>query len=138
MTRLNVYLPDELAARAKGVGMNLSAVTQEAVRRALAVRSTDAWLATLDAGSPTAVPHTRALEALDATRDEVEGKLGALAGAPVQRYPPQDLILGAWARRQRLRPADALYFELAATRGWPLMTTDRRLHVMPVADIVTG
>lgn len=33
MARLNVYLPDDLAAQAKAAGLNLSAVTQEAVKR---------------------------------------------------------------------------------------------------------
>ena len=46
------------------------------------------------------------------------------------------LILGAWARRHRLRLADALYVELATTRGWRLVTTDRRLHDIPAADVV--
>lgn len=71
VTRLNVYLPDELAAEAKKAGLNLSAVTQEAVRRTLAERSTDAWLATVANSPSTAqVPHDRALDALDAARDE--------------------------------------------------------------------
>ena len=69
VARLNVYLPDDLAAEAKKAGLNLSAVTQEAVRRSLASRSTDAWLAAL-AASAERVPHDRALEALDAARDE--------------------------------------------------------------------
>lgn len=73
VTRLNVYLPDELAAEAKKAGLNLSAVTQEAVRHTLAERSTDAWLATTVAttASPERVPHDHALAALDAARDEV-------------------------------------------------------------------
>ncbi|MBU1800960.1 MAG: type II toxin-antitoxin system CcdA family antitoxin [Actinobacteria bacterium] len=71
MTRLNVYLPDELAAAAKEAGLNLSAVTQEAVRRTLAKSSTDAWLDTMvTTASSERVPHDRALEALDAARDE--------------------------------------------------------------------
>lgn len=71
MTRLNVYLPDELAAEAKKAGLNLSAVTQEAVRRTLAERSTDAWLAAVATTPSTErVPHDRALDALDAARDE--------------------------------------------------------------------
>lgn len=79
VARLNVYLPDDLAAAAKKGGLNLSAVTQEAVRATLAARSTDAWLAMLDApkapestapATPGSVPHDRALEALDAARDE--------------------------------------------------------------------
>lgn len=70
MTRLNVYLPDDLAAQAKEAGLNLSAVTREAVRRTLAARSTDSWLSTLPMAAAGAVSHDRALEALDAARDE--------------------------------------------------------------------
>lgn len=70
MTRLNVYLPDDLAAEAKKAGLNLSAVTQEAIRRLLAARSTDGWLAALSSTQSARVPHDRVLEALDAVRDE--------------------------------------------------------------------
>lgn len=70
VTRLNVYLPDDLAAAAKSAGLNLSAVTQDAVRRTLAARSTDSWLVTLEAESSKDVTHERALEALDAARAE--------------------------------------------------------------------
>ena len=58
------------SAEAKKAGLNLSAVTQEAVRRALAERSTDAWLATLvDTASTQRLPHDRALDAIDAARE---------------------------------------------------------------------
>jgi len=70
MSRLNVYLPDELAAEAKKAGLNLSAVTQDAVRRLLAERSTDAWLASLSHSQSSRASHDRALESLDAARDE--------------------------------------------------------------------
>ena len=76
MTRLNVYLPDELAVRAKEAGLNLSAVTQEAVRRVLAARSTESWLMALAAAHAEPaepvepVDHVRALAALDEARDE--------------------------------------------------------------------
>jgi post-segregation antitoxin (ccd killing protein) len=74
---VNVYLPDELAAEAKKAGLNLSAVTQEAVRRTLAERSTDAWLATVATTASTEqVPHDRALDALDAARDEARTRHG--------------------------------------------------------------
>lgn len=77
MTRLNVYLPDELAAEAKKAGLNLSAVTQEAVRRTLAERSTDAWLAAV-AKRPSGkrVHHDSALTALDAAREEATTRHG--------------------------------------------------------------
>ena len=71
VARLNVYLPDELAAEVKKAGLNLSVVTQDAVRRTLAERSTDAWLAAIAAtASDLVVPHDRALGALDAAPDE--------------------------------------------------------------------
>lgn len=72
MTRVNVYLPDELAAAARRAQLNLSAVTQSAVRRALAALSTDGWLRTLDlARAPGEGPtHSLALAALDAAREE--------------------------------------------------------------------
>jgi post-segregation antitoxin (ccd killing protein) len=70
MTRLNVYLPDELAAAAKEAGLNVSAVTQDAVRRTLSARSTDDWLATLRPATTPVPTHDVVLEALDAVRDE--------------------------------------------------------------------
>lgn len=70
VTRLNVYLPDDLAAEAKKAGLNLSAVTQDAVRRSLAARSTDAWLAALEPAASHRVTHDHVLDALDAARDE--------------------------------------------------------------------
>ena len=77
MTRLNVYLPDELAAAAQKAGLNLSAVTQDAVRRTLAERSTNAWLTAMTSTSATAtVPHDDALRALDAARDETPTRYG--------------------------------------------------------------
>jgi len=44
MARVNVYLPDDLAAEAKAAGMNVSNLTQEALRSALAARRVDDWL----------------------------------------------------------------------------------------------
>ncbi len=77
VARVNVYLPDELAAAAKKAGLNLSALTQEAVRRALAQRSTDTWLAKVATTASTQhVPHDRALDALDAERDEAPARHG--------------------------------------------------------------
>jgi predicted ATP-grasp superfamily ATP-dependent carboligase len=44
MARVNVYLPDDLASDARGAGLNVSALTQDAVRQEMAARRTDAWL----------------------------------------------------------------------------------------------
>jgi len=76
MARLNIYLPDALAAEAKQAGLNLSAVAQDAVRRTLGARSVDAWLATLPAASAARVTHEDALAALDAARDEASTRHG--------------------------------------------------------------
>jgi post-segregation antitoxin (ccd killing protein) len=73
---LNVYLPDDLAAQAKAAGLNLSAVTQEAVRQRLAARSTDAWLTSLPHRSAEPVSHEAALAALDAAREEAPTRHG--------------------------------------------------------------
>ena len=70
--------------------------------------------------------------------DRVEEMLAGLAAAPIERHPVSEVLLGAWARRHRLRLADALYVELAASRGLPLITTDRRLHDVSVAEVVSA
>jgi post-segregation antitoxin (ccd killing protein) len=44
MARINVYLPDALASDAREADLNVSALAQEAVRRALDARRTDAWI----------------------------------------------------------------------------------------------
>jgi post-segregation antitoxin (ccd killing protein) len=71
MARVNVYLPDELAERARAAGVNISGVTQEAIRSALAGLDTDRWLDSLDEMPRTRVPHERVIRALDAARDEL-------------------------------------------------------------------
>ncbi len=70
MARLNVYLPDKLAEQARAAGLNLSALAQDAVRRSLASRSTDAWLSTISAAPGAAVSSADVLQALDEVREE--------------------------------------------------------------------
>lgn len=70
MARVNVYLPDDLAERAKLAGVSISAVTQDALRSALAAMDTNAWLDRLDRGDGTEVEHERVLTALDEARDD--------------------------------------------------------------------
>lgn len=71
MTRLNVYVPDELSERAKAAGLNISALTQHAIARELDRTAGEQWLADLPAGH-SRVTHTMAMDALDAARDEDE------------------------------------------------------------------
>ena len=70
MARINVYLPDELAQRVKGAGINVSNVTQQALREALGETETNEWLDQLARLPATGIGHEDALAALDAARDE--------------------------------------------------------------------
>ncbi|MGH2762439.1 MAG: type II toxin-antitoxin system CcdA family antitoxin [Thermoleophilaceae bacterium] len=70
MARVNVYLPDELAQRARAAGINISGVAQQALRGALAPGETDRWLDRLEALPAADIPHERAIAALDAAREE--------------------------------------------------------------------
>jgi post-segregation antitoxin (ccd killing protein) len=70
MTRVNVYLPDDLAEQARGAGLNVSQVTQQALRTALAGADTDRWLDGIAALRPIGVSPRRVSEAVAAARDE--------------------------------------------------------------------
>jgi post-segregation antitoxin (ccd killing protein) len=69
MARLNVYVPDELAERARARGLNVSALTQAAIAAELDRTSMSAWLESLPSVS-SAVDHDAVMAALDAARDE--------------------------------------------------------------------
>ena len=68
MARVNVYLPDDLADEARAAGLNVSSITQEALRERLRVRTASAWLAGLAALPETAVSHEQVVAALDQVR----------------------------------------------------------------------
>lgn len=68
--------------------------------------------------------------------DVVQRMLAAQAAAPLERHPVADLLTGAWARRHQLRLADALSVELAAALGLQLITTDRRLQPVVLAEVL--
>lgn len=70
MARVNVYLPDELADEARSAGLNVSNITQEALRDRLAGRRTSAWLDHVRAERPAGVTHEEVIAALDAVRTE--------------------------------------------------------------------
>lgn len=72
MSRVNVYLPDELASEARAAGLNVSALTQAAVRDALAARRTDAWLDSLVEVKGPRVDVAAILRSIREARDELE------------------------------------------------------------------
>jgi post-segregation antitoxin (ccd killing protein) len=69
MARLNVYVPDELASAAREAGLNVSALTQQALTEALSRSATDTWLGQLGSSTSSAT-HEDVIAALDAARDE--------------------------------------------------------------------
>jgi post-segregation antitoxin (ccd killing protein) len=71
MARVNVYLPDDLAERARAAGVNISGITQNAIRSALAGLDTDSWLNRLGRLPANDVAHERVIRALDEAREEL-------------------------------------------------------------------
>ena len=69
MARLNVWVPDDVATRARELGLNVSAVTQAALRLELERRATDHWLDGLPAASGR-VDHESVLTAVTDARAE--------------------------------------------------------------------
>jgi post-segregation antitoxin (ccd killing protein) len=69
MSRVNVYLPDDLAKAAREAGLNVSAMTRQAIVDALSRRTTDAWLEGLGT-SESRLTRAEVQAALDAARDE--------------------------------------------------------------------
>lgn len=73
MARVNVYLPDDLAAEVKVAGLNVSSLTQEALRGALAARRVDTWLDDVTAMRPLHISHRAVASAVAAAKDELGG-----------------------------------------------------------------
>jgi post-segregation antitoxin (ccd killing protein) len=76
MARVNVYLPDDLADEVKDAQLNVSSITQAALRAALDDLATDAWLDGFARLDTTTVTHDQLIAALDAAREEF-GEHGA-------------------------------------------------------------
>ncbi len=70
MARVNVYLPDDLAERARSAGVNVSGVAQGVIRGALASLETDVWLDRLERLEMIDLTHEAVIPALDEARDE--------------------------------------------------------------------
>ncbi len=73
MARVNVYLPDDLADQAKDAGLNVSRLTQDAVRSALSASETGDWLSRLGALPPTGTGHDAVMSALSEAKNDLEG-----------------------------------------------------------------
>jgi post-segregation antitoxin (ccd killing protein) len=73
MARVNVYLPDELASAVKAADLNVSKLTQEALRSALAATRVDGWLDKVDSMRPLGIDQEFVTSAVAAAKDELEG-----------------------------------------------------------------
>jgi hypothetical protein len=87
MARVNIYLPDDLATRAREAGLNVSRVAQAAIEDELKGRVLGDWLARVRARPPLAgsgITHEELME----IRDEVREELGRAADKHVdpERY----------------------------------------------------
>ena len=71
MARVNVYLPDDLAAEARAAGLNVSNLTQEALRSALAASQVDDWLDDIAAMRPLGISHRSVVEAVASAKDDL-------------------------------------------------------------------
>ena len=76
MARVNVYLPDEVAAEARAAGLNVSRVCRDAVEQALRAARNKAWLAALaDLPAPRAdIPPDVVLAAVREAKEELWGE----------------------------------------------------------------
>lgn len=72
MSRVNVYLPDDLAEEAKKAGLNISSLTQEAIRSALAAQTLNRWQQQVSKLPSPGVSHAKAIDAVRSAKDELE------------------------------------------------------------------
>lgn len=71
MARVNVYLPDDLAEEVRAAGLNVSALTQEALRSELRRHAMTAWLDELHRRRATVdIDDDDVMRALDEAKDE--------------------------------------------------------------------
>lgn len=73
MARVNIYLPNDLAEEAKAAGLNVSGITQVALRAELEKRRVSDWLDEILRLPPTGVTHEQVMTALREARAELWG-----------------------------------------------------------------
>jgi len=67
-----IFRPDDLAEVARQSGLNLSLLTQEAIRRAINARGLERWLDEAGALPPTGIDLTTIRNAVSEAKDELE------------------------------------------------------------------
>ena len=72
MSRVNVYLPDDLAEEAKKAGLNISSLAQEAIRSSLAAQNLTRWQQRVTELHSPAVSHAKVIAAVKSAKDELE------------------------------------------------------------------
>jgi post-segregation antitoxin (ccd killing protein) len=72
MSRVNVYLPDDLAEEAKKAGLNISNLTQEAIRSSLAAQTLKRWQQQVSELPSPGVSHAKVIDAVHSAKDELE------------------------------------------------------------------
>ena len=70
MARVIVYLPDDLAEQTRAADLNVSGLTQDAVRRALDARAVNEWLDDLASLPPVGIDPAAVREAVRSAKDE--------------------------------------------------------------------
>jgi hypothetical protein len=73
MARINVYLPDDLAEGARALGLNVSKLTQEALKSAIDSDKLTRWLDKVDSNEPLDIDPEAVKAALSGAKDELEG-----------------------------------------------------------------
>ncbi len=70
MARVNVYLPDDLADAAHAADLNISNLTQVAIRLELQKTATADWIQAVSQLGAVRVSHSAVQKAIDNARDE--------------------------------------------------------------------
>lgn len=70
MARVNIYLPDELAERARDAELNVSHIARDALQAELSAQAADRWLSEVRSLRRPTIDHALVQRALDETRAE--------------------------------------------------------------------
>ena len=71
MARVNVYLPDDLAAAARAADLNISNLTQDAIRQELQQVNIQDWIRAVSRLATPRVAHSAVISAVDDARAEL-------------------------------------------------------------------